>query len=526
MTPECHSLSDMARSSLNALVIEQWRDAWDGFPWDAPGGKQPRPNSRFLTFTMSAAALRALSGVYRRNPSEIRKRTEDESVQRPHNDDRSREIRRFVDYGYPISEMRGNPEGQDVNLRRPGWLPTAVVVNILSSGQERDGMPPLSAADQLEVPDLESELPGSVSQLLLPEDWSLGKWRPSGTPPIEVIDGQHRLWAFEADEDMEDFYLPVVAFVDLPRSYQAYLFWTINIKPKKINTSLAFDLYPMLRSQDWLMKGEGIRVYRESRSQELAEAMWATPSSPWFDRINMIGAVGVRPMQPVTQNSFVRSLVNTFVRSWTGGRSGLVGGLFGSTDEGGLGWTRAQQAAFLVASWRHLYDTIVEIEPIWFQALPVNDNDETPGVREGERDPFGRFSMLGSDQGVRAFSAVLNDVFYEISTKARLGDWREVPSGDVVDPVDVENSLVQLRNMHFFANLQAFGASVAEFDWRSAAEPSLSEQEVLERAAYKGSGGYVALRRDLLRHLGASKDEVLREASSTLIGRLEKTREN
>jgi transposase-like protein len=51
--------------------------------------------------------------------------------------------------------------------------------------------------------------------------------------PIEVIDGQHRLWAF--DDTAVDFDLPVVAFYGLDRSWQAYLFWTINIKPKRIN---------------------------------------------------------------------------------------------------------------------------------------------------------------------------------------------------------------------------------------------------------------------------------------------------
>jgi hypothetical protein len=70
---------------------------------------------------------------------------------------------------------------------------------------------------------------------------------------------------------------------------QAYLFWTINIKPKKINPSLAFDLYPLLREQIWLESGETVHVYRESRAQELTEALWATPMSPWHRRINILG---------------------------------------------------------------------------------------------------------------------------------------------------------------------------------------------------------------------------------------------
>ncbi len=80
-----------------------------------------------------------------------------------------------------------------------------------------------------------------------------------------------------------------MAFYGLDVSWQAYLFWTINIKPKRINPSLAFDLYPLLRAEDWLDKAEGHYVYRESRSQELTEALWSNPDSPWYDRINMLG---------------------------------------------------------------------------------------------------------------------------------------------------------------------------------------------------------------------------------------------
>ena len=79
-----------------------------------------------------------------------------------------------------------------------------------------------------------------ISRIILPYTEWTNSWRPSGMPPLEVIDGQHRLWAFDSAD--EDFELPVVAFHGLDISWQAYLFWTINIKPKRINPSLAFDL--------------------------------------------------------------------------------------------------------------------------------------------------------------------------------------------------------------------------------------------------------------------------------------------
>ena len=117
--------------------------------------------------------------------------------------------------------------------------------------------------------------------------WSTA-WEPKIIPPFEVIDGQHRLWSFHRNDD-PSFELPVVAFHGLDISWQAYLFWTINIKPKRINPSLAFDLYPLLRAEDWLDRAEGHSVYRETRSQELTEALWSNEDSPWYDRINMLG---------------------------------------------------------------------------------------------------------------------------------------------------------------------------------------------------------------------------------------------
>ena len=72
--------------------------------------------------------------------------------------------------------------------------------------------------------------------------------------------GQHRLLSFDDDINRYPGYeIPVVAFVGLDRSWQAYLFYTINIKPKRINTSLAFDLYPLLRTEQCLSVLRGIR---------------------------------------------------------------------------------------------------------------------------------------------------------------------------------------------------------------------------------------------------------------------------
>ena len=133
--------------------------------------------------------------------------------------------------------------------------------------------------------------------------------------------------AFEhGDISDRDFELPVVAFYGLDISWQAYLFYVINIKPTRINTSLAFDLYPFLRTEDWLERAGGPAVYRESRAQELTEALWSFADSPWAGRIDMLGEHG-RKM--VSQAAWIRSLLATFVKKWEKA-STCIGGLYGA----------------------------------------------------------------------------------------------------------------------------------------------------------------------------------------------------
>ena len=330
------------------------------------------------------------------------------------------------------------------------------------------------------------------------------------TPPLEVIDGQHRLWAFEEDTDTDDYFLPVVAFVNLSKAHQAYLFWSINIKPKKINTSLAFDLYPILRSEEWLMNGEGLRVYRESRAQELTEALWATPASPWYDRINMIGATGVGETQPVSQASFVRSLLASFVKPWTA--RAIAGGLFGNDADGGLDWNRSQQAAFLIAAWQELVGEIIRDEPEWHVALASGS--------DGTTDVFGRFSLLASDQGVRAFLLIVNELSFRLRDHFDLRSWQLPPDGDAIDPRQVEAALVELDATGLRSVLSSLAGPVAQFDWRTTKAPGIGPEDARSRSVYRGSGGYVALRKDVYSLLAEIADEPIKSESARILAEL------
>ena len=359
-----------------------------------------------------------------------------------------------------------------------------------------------------------------IATIRLPDKLSGIDWRPSGWHPIEVIDGQHRLWAFEEEALSDSFELPVVAYHGLDISWQAYLFWTINIKPKRINSSLAFDLYPLLRTEEWLERAEGLGVYRETRAQELTEALWSHPESPWYLWINMLGESGLRkPM--VSQAAWIRSLIATYVKSWEG-RGVSIGGLYGAPlgeEERVLPWSRAEQAAFLILAGRKLVNAIVDTDYPWAQALRESTQKE---LLESDKDPafYGRQTLLSTDQGVRGFLFATNHLCYVRADKLNLKEW--VPDketdGDesAADKQAVSEALENLEQQPVASFLEDIAHGLAKYDWRTSAAPGLSEDERTFKAAFRGAGGYRELRTQLFRQLAEEAGEVGKAARDVL----------
>lgn len=487
-----------------ALVVRQWMSEWDDVGYD-PSEHQARPLKDFLLLSMPARVLRRLSNTYRRDAEFGISRSQDKGIQRKHDELRSAEISRFVRDGYPLSALTATKRRSATDsLRKPGWLPTAIVVNILDPANPIAGRN-IHGKDAIRVPPPSEWERGRTVSLGLPESWKSAAWEPELDYPIEIIDGQHRLWSFH-DDDEGDFDLPVVAFFGLDVSWQAYLFWTINIKPKKINASLAYDLYPLLRDQDWLIEGEGIDVYRETRSQELTEALWSHPSSPWVDRINMLGETGVKRERPVTQAAFVRSISESLVRPWEG-RTSRTGGLFGGSRNGrGLDWTRAQQASFLIYAWAQLCNAVEASTAEWAQS--VRQGESANSMRP---DPAfaGPYTLLASDQGIRAFHQLINDVCFVGAERFSLAQWRASTPEEDVSAEAVSAELASLASSEIHALLQGVAVPLAEFDWRNAKSPELSPEELRDKQALRGSGGYKILRESLLEHLiGTASDQI------------------
>jgi len=486
--------------------VRQWLRDWDKVVFNSSEHRR-RPDPYFYVFSLPAAELKALTGIQRRTATGPR--AADLGIQRIHEESRSEAIREFVRFGYPWSDLSPTRRRSEdySDLRKPGWLPTAIVVNILAPHDLR-GDEGVHTDDLIRLRETESGL-----SFELPEGFAGPGWNPSGLHPIEVIDGQHRLWAFKDDDQAgRDYELPVVAFHGLDISWQAYLFWTINIKPKRINASLAFDLFPLLRTEDWLERF-GLIVYRESRAQELTEAMWSHPESPWHQRINMLGE---QKVPGVTQAAWVRSLVASYLRPLD--RRGKVGGLFGAPlePEGPiLGWNRAQQAAFIIELWRELSKAIHETDQTWAESLRQTDTQPNSG------DPAfsGRFSLLNTDQGVRGVLVASNDLFYVTAEQLRLRDWRLEAVSSAVDEGEVSDAMSDLRKRPAKKFLAELARRLAAFDWRRSSFPELTPEERTAKAALRGSGGYRELRDRLLGELAQGTDRIS-DASEDVIRRL------
>ena len=488
-------------NQIYALKVEQWLDEWNQVVYDDNQHKS-KPEKNFYIFSIRASILRKLSGIQRReNDPEKRLQSEEIGIQRKHDIKRSKEIRNYIRYGYPWSSLppskQKDPEYK--NLQKPGWLPTSIVINILKKNDVRKGKK-VNPNDLITVENNKDNIIVTLPQKAIEDP----NWTPKELPPIEVIDGQHRLWAFDPNDDI-DFEVPVVAFHGLDISWQAYLFWVINIKPKRIDPSLAFDMYPLLRNEDWLEQGEDHIVYRETRAQELVEILWSFPESPWYKRIEMLG--GSRKF--VSQNAWIRSLTSTFIKKWERTHRG-PGGLFGSkmknTDEV-LGWSRAQQAAFLIYIWKALGVSINSSKYDWAEKLRQEEGSLT--FEDYRMDPAfsGKNSLLNTDQGVRAVLHVFNDIFYELAQNLELSKWEEI-SGETDSKYDlIKANLASLEHVKFKEAIDQLSRILSEYDWRTSNASSLKEEERQLKMRFKGSSGYKELRKDLLKIISKSNSE-------------------
>ncbi len=505
------SIPRFTRMKIPAIKIHQWLDDWDKIKFEK-SLRRSKPEPHFYLFALPARDLRALCGIYPRTADGRKRGQDDTGIQRRHDEDRSAEIQEFVRFGHPWAGLSKAQRKSDdySDLKKPGWLPTAIVVNILKPGDTRNSKS-ISSADSIRL-----ESRSDTCSIVLPNSFSGPEWRAaSGVAPIEVIDGQHRLWSFEDLDAKGEFELPVVAFYGLDVSWQAYLFYTINIKPKRINSSLAFDLYPLLRTEDWLEKFEGAAVYRETRAQELVDLLYSHPESPWHNRINMLGESGRG--ETVTQAAWIRSLLATFVKSWEGKRVS-IGGVFGApvgSHKQVLPWSRHEQAAVLISIGLAFKAAVKSTRTGWTKSLREQKQQE---LFKPDDDPAfaGRHTLISQDQGIRALLNISNDFLFLHADDLNLESWGD--GGDKGDPDErlISTAIASFSKTPAHSFLEFLSIALAEFDWRASSAPGLTEDESLKKAAYRGSGGYRDLRRQLLLHLEKYRGNIGNLAKSAI----------
>jgi DGQHR domain-containing protein len=500
--------------SITAFKVNQWLDEWNEVDFKMPMRK--KPEDHFYVFKIDIRILKRISDVHRRKAQ--KHRIDDLNVQRGLKEDRSTEIKNYAHKGFPLSTVsdkaREEPENQ--KLKMPGFLPTAILVNILGSGQKR-GNGTIQDKDLVVINEDEK------LQIILPDDVFTEEWDPE-LKPLEIIDGQHRLWAFDETENIDGtFEVAVVAYYDLDRAWQAYLFYVINIKPKKINTSLGYDLYPLLRTQEWLENSkEGLKVYRETRAQELVEAMWIYPESPWFKRISMLG----EESSNISQNAFIRALSDSYFKKSRKEISGLFSDVLKKKDEE-LKWVRAQQAAFLILIWDEIAKTLsIEItkpgDLEWVDKLRKESTQLTIFEKELNLDKafVSKNSNLSRDQGVTGISMFSNDFFYILANEPGI-DFNDIDWDNEIDERQIELNSIDLainkfRSHSLYTYIQLFAKEVIKFDWRtsSAEFDDLSKSELQKK--YRGSGGYREVWNDLLKIFLNSNNDKIRHCSSIL----------
>lgn len=500
------------KTKISAIKVHQWLPEWERVNWD-PSQHRSMPPRNFMVLSMKAGDLRRLSAIYRREADGTVPRTEDLGIQRRHDKKRSEEIKEFVKFGYPYCDLteHNKQSREHETLRKPGWLPSGIVINILKSSDHRMGRS-VNPIDLIEVEDDTNN--SSFASLHIPDISQNSEWEPKGVAPIEVIDGQHRLWAFSDNEFAPDFEMPVIAFHGLDISWQAYLFWSINIKPVKINTSLAFDMYPLLRAEDWLEK-EGHKVYKEARAQELVETLWIHPLSPWKNKIDMLAT----PMNPyVRQAAWIRTLISSFIKPADARKS--TGGLFGEIKNASseiLPWNRAQQASFLILVGKSLLDAIKASSAEWIKMLRDEHKKDLIDV-DFEPAMFGKKTFLNTDQGIRALWLAVNDIFICKLNEWKLFEWLPVDEYGSSGEAEVSQEIENLQRQHISKKITAIGETLATFDWRTSTAKGLPDDQVLIRKGFKGSGGYVDLKRLILEHIATTcSDEDVADAALTAL---------
>jgi hypothetical protein len=221
----------------------------------------------------------------------------------------------------------------------------------------------------------------------------------------------------------------------------------------------------------------------------------------------------------VSQAAWIHSLSASYVKAWESKRA-RIGGLFGARVREGdqpLPWSRLQQAAFLILVWRLLERAVADSNEEWAETLRATRQTRTKGGSGKDPAFSGQYSLLNTDQGVRAVLQVTNDLCFVRVNDLELESWRPqqgepIEEGDFdelsVDERGISEALKTLDDEPVRMFIEQITERLASYDWRTAAFPKLTDEERTQKLGFRGSGGYKELRRQLLIHLEFVSNDV------------------
>lgn len=122
---------------------------------------------------------------------------------------------------------------------------------------------------------------------------------------------------------------------------------------------------------------------------------------------------------------------------------------------------------------------------------------------------YGKYSLLATDQGIRGWLQVTNDLCYVSNDDLELNtwDWDTIYSKKgantlaATDEGAVNLAIESLEETEIGSFLTDLGAVLCSYDWRTSSTPGLTQEQRLNQAVFRGSSGYKELRKQLLVHI-------------------------
>lgn len=211
-----------------------------------------------------------------------------------------------------------------------------------------------------------------------------------------IIDGQHRLKAFEGDGRPATFDVSVSFFIGVDDATEATVFSTVNLAQTKVNKSLVYDLFSLEKTRS-----------PERTCHEVAVAMDKLPESPFFERIKRLGTTTEgRIDETLSQATFVRGLLPFITNDPVTDRD--MGKRFGFWDPAPA---RRERQQFLRPYFTANKDErILAIMMNYFGAV----SECWPRAWEGSIDG----GMLNKTNGYNALMRFLREVYHEIGPQS------------------------------------------------------------------------------------------------------------